>query len=82
MTRSTTAKRDDGSEIDCEFEIEEHGCPGNGWDEPGEASIVALISAEDAEGNAVDLDDEERFRVEMQIAEAIDSDPHYFDVDD
>lgn len=76
------AKRDDGTELDCEFVVEEHGSPGNGWDDPGSGSVVVLTSAETLEGEPVELGDEERERVEQQIAQAIDEDPHYFDLDD
>lgn len=30
------------SELEVEYSIESHGCPSNGWDEPGEAPEITI----------------------------------------
>lgn len=71
----TAAKRDDGSEIEVEYSIEQRGYPGNGWDDAGEPTIVCIMEAFDADGNEVELDAAERERIEQEIGVEIDNDP-------
>lgn len=77
-------KRDDGSEIDVEFEVGEEGSAGySGYgntscDEAPSGSVVHLAEAEDAAGRDVlaDLSDAERERIEQECAEAHDAEPY------
>ena len=71
----TAVKRDDGSEIEVEYSIEQRGYPGNGWDDAGEPTIVSITEAFDDGGNEVELTDAERERIEQEIAIEIDNDP-------
>lgn len=77
-------KRDDGTEIDVEWGVEDHSSPSNGWDDPGHGSVVYLTEAEDAEGNSVldQLTDGELDRIEEECAAAqdeIDCEPLDYD---
>lgn len=69
-------KRDDGTEIDVEWGVEDHGSPSNGWDDPGHGSVVYLTAAEDVDGNNVleQLTDAELARIEEECAAAQDED--------
>lgn len=67
--------RDDGTEIDVEWGVEEHSEPGNGWDDPGCGSVVYLTEARTVEGDVdvlADLSDGERDRIEEECAAAQD----------
>lgn len=73
-------KRDDGSEIDVEWGVEEHGEPGNGWDDPGTGPIVYLTAATSPDGMVdllADLSDVERDRIEQECAVAQDESDRY-----
>lgn len=74
---SYTAKRDDGTEVEVEFEVEQHGSPGNMWDDPGEPTLVAITAAE-AGDKAVTLTDDERERIEQEVGAWIDENPSDF----
>jgi hypothetical protein len=82
VTHSASATLLDGTPVDCEFEVIEHGSAGNMWDDPGEGSIVGVESAEMEDGTLVLLTDEERDALELQIAAQVDSDPYFFAFDD
>jgi len=74
-------KRDDGTDILVEWAVEDHSSPGNGWDDPGNGSVVYLTEAETLEGVDVsgDLSDAERERIEEECATAqdeIDREPY------
>ena len=61
----------EGVEYDCDYAIEEHGYPSNGWDDPGAPTVVGLISAngilsKDLGPHLVEL-------LEEKIAETIDT---------
>lgn len=71
----TNYRRDDGSEVELEYSIESHGCPSNGWDEPGEPTIVAITEVWDLAGNDVALTEAERERLEVEIGQQIDEEP-------
>ena len=77
----TICKRDDGSEVDVEYVVEEHGSPSNNWDDPGAPTIVSIMKAYDDQGKDVagELSDAERERIEQEIGQLIDEDPHYGD---
>ncbi len=79
----TVCKRDDGSEVDVEYVVEEHGYPSNGWDDAGAGTIVSITHAYDDDGNDVagEMSDAERERIEQEIGQSIDEDPHYGDED-
>jgi hypothetical protein len=68
-------KRDDGTEIDVEWGVEEHSSPSNGWDDPGSGSVVYLTEALTVPGDVdvlADLSDAERERIEEECATAQD----------
>lgn len=68
-------RRDDGSEIDVEWGVEDHSCPGNGWDDPGNGSVVYLTAATSLDGTVdllADLSGPERDRIEEECAAAQD----------
>jgi hypothetical protein len=75
-------KRDDGTEIDVEWGVEEHSSPGNGWDDDGHGSVVYLTEATTLDGEVdvlADLSDAEKDRIEIECAEAqneIDCEPY------
>lgn len=83
MTYTGNAKLDDGRAICVEYHVESHGCPSNGWDEPGEAPILHITSAwiDDELGELVDLSDAERARIDRELTEAFDADPFDDDPD-
>jgi hypothetical protein len=64
--------------IECEFEIEEAGSRGNGWDDPGSGTIVALDEAVEDDGTLLLLTDEARWKIEERIGARIDEDPDDF----
>lgn len=82
-------KRDDGTEIDVDYEVEEEGSAGySGYgntscDEAPSGPVVSLTSAEDADGNDVLalLSDEERERIEIECAEQHEPADYYDDGD-
>ena len=83
MTRTATAKLPDGTEVECEFEIEDHGSPGNGWDDPGSGTMVSVdVVTDPVEDVLVVVTDEQRWALEEQIAAAIDENPEDFYGDD
>lgn len=69
-------KRDDGSDLDIEYAVEERGYPSNGWDDAGAPTIIAIIHAYDADGIDVSdqLSEAERERLEGEIAVDVDAD--------
>lgn len=74
-------KRDDGTEVDVEYGIEERGSPGNGWDDPGSGTIVYITHAYAPDGRDLAdlLTDAERERLELEIGQAVDADDYYDD---
>lgn len=74
-------KRDNGTEIDVEWGVEQHSEPGNMWDDPGCGSVVYLTEALTVDGDVdvlTDLSDAERDRIEQECATAqdeIDAEP-------
>lgn len=79
------AKRDDGTEIEVDYEVEDEGSAGySGYgntscDEAPSGPICLLTSAEDAEGNDVlsQLTAAERERIEIECAEQHEPDDYY-----
>ena len=66
-------RRDDGTLVEVEHRIEQHGHPGNGWDDAGEPTIVTITEALDMRGQEVELTAAERERIEQEIGAAIDA---------
>ncbi len=85
MTYIGNAKTDDGKAICIEYIITSHGCPSNGWDEPGECAEIEIINQwmDDEVGLFVDLTDAEAERINRELVEALDGsegdDGSYFD---
>lgn len=79
MTSDHTTKRDDGTEIEVEYEVDSYGNPGNSWDDAGEPTIIAIISVH-ATSEACDGDppvvltaaEEERITAEIAVKEEAD----------
>ena len=86
LTYTGNAKLDDGRAICIDYQVESHGCPSNGWDEPGEAPILHITSAwiDDDMGELVDLSEAEKNRIERELTEAFDpaQDDPFDDPDD
>lgn len=77
----TKHHRDDGTAIEVEHVVEQHGYDGNGWDDAGEPTIVTVTEAFTLDGVDVELTEAERERIEQAIAEEIDTDRDYQDFD-
>lgn len=71
-----TYRRDDQTEIEVEHVIEQRGYPSNGWDDAGESTVVSITEAFDMAGNPVELTDAERERIELEIADELESEPY------
>lgn len=78
------ARRDDGTEITVEIEIQSWGSPGNGWDDIGDpmecfVKDAWLTADEDrADALSIKLTDDECARIEEAFLE---DPPEYDDVD-
>lgn len=78
------AFRDDGTEIEVDYQVEEEGSEGSfgppgPCDEGPSGAIVSLVSAETLAGRDVtaELSDEERERIEIYCGERHEPDDYY-----
>ncbi len=77
-----SAQSDDGRDLDIEYSIESHGCSSNGWDDPGEAAEISLISViDEASGDPIKLSVSESERIEGDIRAHVESDDGAGDFD-
>jgi hypothetical protein len=76
-------KRADGTFLDVEYDVEQHGHSGNGWDDAGEPTIAHITEARVAgTDEQIDLSDDERWQLEEQLCEKLDAEPWHDDSDD
>lgn len=61
-------ERDDGTPIKVDYHVVSWGSL-DSWTDPGDPAEVEIDTVEDLEGNAVELTNEERERIEAQLAE-------------
>lgn len=72
-------KRDDGSKITVEYELEEAGephgdCPGSPADGGGSGPVYAITAAYNEAGEEIQLTERERDRMETWLAENVEQD--------